>query len=54
MLMILEPGRLRQEDREFQVRLGYIVRSCLKTNKPIQKSKKKKKKSRGGRPISKA
>lgn len=32
-LVIVALGRQSQEDPEFEVRLGYIVSSCLKTTK---------------------
>ena len=40
MLVILELKRLRQRVQDFEANLGYMVRSCLKTN---QKSREKKK-----------
>jgi hypothetical protein len=37
-------GRLRQEDYEFQVSLGYTGRPCLKKKKKNQKKRKHQKK----------
>jgi hypothetical protein len=33
--------RLRQDDREFEGRLGYIARSCLRKNKNKNRNKTK-------------
>lgn len=43
MLVILELKRLRQRVQDFEANLGYMVRSCLKTN---QKSREKKNSSK--------
>lgn len=37
--VILDPGRLRQDNLEFEVSLGYIERRCLKTKQISQKQK---------------
>jgi hypothetical protein len=39
MPVILALRRLRQEDCEFQARLGYIARLCLKTTTVVKKKK---------------
>jgi hypothetical protein len=37
--IIPELKRLKQEDHEFEARLGYTVRCCLKTNKQTKNKK---------------
>jgi hypothetical protein len=42
--VILAPGRLRQEDLKVEAKLGYTVRSCLKSNRKKKIKKKEERK----------
>jgi hypothetical protein len=47
MLAIPEQGKLKQEDSEFDISLGYVARPCLKKWKEGRKKRRKEGKKEG-------